>query len=201
MPTYGPALVAANLDDVMGGSGGPAAFYADGYTNNGVYIDDSDDPQWHLNGWRFSSVNLLGATSIISAHLKFFRDLNDNSGATGTCRIRCEASNAPLIYSSVNQPGVRTYRAAFVDNNFPASAADQNVDVTTLIADLLAAGYSYSGGPTDAIAFAVGADFFGLPPVVYRTIGWDRVHGSNFTQLTIVYAAGMPPRLWPLGGV
>lgn len=196
---YGPAPIVGTNNDVMGD--------ANGYKAQGdseiLFLDDDDaSGGWYCPAFRFDLVNLTGLTSLVSATLRFPRPNNDN-GAEGTVRFKCQDDNAPAIFSDGDRPFDRDVRAPFVDYFFPVPDGPvvDNVDVTPLVQDLLDAGFVYSGASGDAMAFILGAfNQYGITPVSWRGLAWDvdNTGGHAPVTLEILYDAAPPAGNLPI---
>ncbi len=191
---YGPAPIVGTDNDVMGDVNGYQA------TGSGfkLFVDDSDNSGgWYCPAFRFDQVDLTGIGTLISATLKFQRPEDDN-GASGTVRIKCQDSNAPAVFSDGARPYNRAVRGAFVDFDFPLTDGPETdaVDVTDLVQDLLDAGFTYSGASGDAIAFIMGAfQQYGITAVSWRSLAWDvsNTDGNNPATLEILFDTSSPP--------
>lgn len=199
---YGPAPIVGTNNDVMGD--------VNGYKSQGdseiLFVDDGDNSGgWYCPAFRFDQVDLSGLTSLVSATLRFPRPENDN-GAEGTVRFKCQDNNAPAIFSDGARPYTRPVRAAFIDYDFPLTdgPTTDRVDVTDLVQDLLDAGFSYGGAAGDAMAFILGAfNQYGITAVSWRGLAWDVDNTGGHTPVTleIVFdASEMESPIWQFGG-
>jgi hypothetical protein len=158
-----------------------------GATGNPVgttyYVSDTDTVDYYC-----CAVRLVGAAfsgTVTSATLTVPR-FNDNTGTNGTVRIRCIAEADVAAFSTSAKPSARTYRSAFVDFTFPADAVTCDIDVTTIINDLLTAGYTYSG--TQHLAIVIGTHNCGTgwgsgADIGYRSL-WDSSSASPSLSIT-----------------
>ncbi len=179
--------VAYTSDDCMSDSLG----FNDTY-GGALYIDDGDNTGgWYGVGLRWRAVDMTGAVGVTSATLTLQRS-NNNNGTNGTVRLKCQADNHPTYFSSSDRflTG-RACRDAYVDHVFPNNDNTQQIDVTTLIRDLIeTADYSYTGEADDAIVIILGAkQLFGLTDAVsWRSISYSYDHGaSTAAQLDVEY--------------
>jgi len=155
-----------------------------------LYVDDNDGSGgWYSCSFRFHGIDLGGSPTINSATLTLARE-NDNSGSNGVLRCRAEASQTPATFSSGNRPYSRSHRSAYVEHTFPNNGNTQNVDVTSIVQDLVSV-YSYNGG-SDAMVFTLGAsNQWGITPVSWRSLGYALNHASGVVpRLTIDYSTG-----------
>lgn len=155
-----------------------------------LYVDDNDGSGgWHACSFRFHGVDLGGSPTINSATLTLARE-NDNSGSNGVLRCRAEASQTPATFSSGDRPYSRSHRSAYVEHTFPNDGTTQNVDVTSIVQDLVSV-YSYNGG-SDAMVFTFGgSNQWGIASVSWRSLGYALNHASGVVpRLTIDYSAG-----------
>lgn len=155
-----------------------------------LYVDDNDGSGgWYACSFRFHGINLGGSPTINSATLTLARE-NDNSGSNGVLRCRAEASQTPATFSSGNRPYSRSHRSAYVEHTFPNNGNTQNVDVTSIVQDLVSV-YSYNGG-SDAMVFTFGgSNQWGITSVSWRNLGYALNHASGVVpRLTIDYSTG-----------
>lgn len=180
--TYGPAT--ATIAGVYEcGTGGVETEFQGAGSGYGTYLDESYNKQEQA-GVVFWGVVYSG--TVTAASLVMDRQ-NQNSGTNGTVGMRCEASNTP-VEPLTNNPWGRTYRSAETQVTFPNSSATVTFDPTTNLNDLLAAGYTYTGGATQGVHFA----FAGANKGWYNTgnVSWRSVcNGTSGTRpiLTITY--------------
>jgi hypothetical protein len=182
MPTVNYNLTYAATDIADSDDAG-----AHNYTNtDGYYVDDSDIS--HLCSFRFSGINITGASAVTSAILTLVRATSawGNSGTNGTVSIRCEASAAPAALNAGTNPKVRTYRTAEVIYTFAADTVTVNINVTSIIEDLRA---TYGAGITE-IHLAIGAQQMGWQSAA---VSWRIITGRDTPPaLAITYTAGGP---------
>jgi formylmethanofuran dehydrogenase subunit C len=159
-----------------------------------LYVDDSDPGPQDCVGLRWASINLGGRPTSIDAGTQITcdRSTGDTGGGGGpwTVRTKCQDSNTPATASAGDRPFGRSYRSASVDTSVPASNATLNINVQSLVSDLVnGAAYSYSGGTSDAIMFGVGgANMWGISTVSWSHIASDERHATGTpAQLTIVF--------------
>lgn len=161
-----------------------------GYSQARGWVDDVDTTgAWNSVSQRYAGINLGGVPSSITAATLALPRVNDNAGANGVIRVRCEASNTPAAFSTSSRPYSRTHRTAYIEHTFPADGTTQTVNVASLITDLLAAGYSYSGGASDAIVFTFGAsNQWGITSCSWRHISKYYAEGTPEPLLSISYS-------------
>jgi hypothetical protein len=155
----------------------------------GFWVDELDGPDWDACCVRLTGGAFSGTVSNATLTIPRF---NDNNGSNGTLRIRCEASNNPSTWSTASgtaNPSGRTYRTAYVDVTFAANGTAVNVDVTTLIQDLLAAGFTYTG--TEAIIFVIGSASCGAGWGSAAAVSWRSLWTTSAPpSLSITFSAG-----------
>lgn len=179
---YGPATSAAS--DCY--ECGPGGYGTSGLYGDEGYIDEGQTNEYRV-GFRFTSATFSG--TINSATLTIDRgtpDYGDTSSNRGV-GVRCEASNSPAAISS--NPWGRTFRGAQVQYSYPVAPNAVAIDVSTLIADLLTAGYVYDGDVTDAVHTAIGGGAGSSGWYNTGTISWICVGDftTNRPTLSVTY--------------
>lgn len=179
---YGPA---AATDYYECDSSGSEAYNAsDGF----LYIDEG----WTLQdqaGFMWWAVTCSGTVSNATLTLDRLNPDYSTTGSNTTVPMRAEASNNPATRATSN-PWGRTYRSTQVaiDWTDPGQVSVAEYNVTTLIQDLLTAGYTYAGSSSQGIHLSV-RDFANNIGII-EYIAICSVDTGSQPKLTITYTPG-----------
>lgn len=162
----------------------------DGNGHGGQHFVDDDDSAgaYYAVCWRWTSIDITGATTIDTGTELSSPRANNNAGANGVIRLRAEQSNAPATMTSGNRPHSRTFRTAYTEHTWPNNGVTQVVDLESLIADLVeTASYVYDGDAADAIMMCAGA----LQQWGISNVAWRDIATNGTGDLTIVYTVSV----------